>query len=57
MHIKTPKSKVMSVLNSSEQHQAVLLDGAPLQDVDKFKHLGALFIANCQGTNLYPKQD
>ncbi len=57
MRINTPKSKVMPVLNSSEQHQAVLLDGAPLQDVDKFKYLGALFIANGQGTDLYQKQD
>ncbi len=28
----------------------VLLDGEPLEDVDKFKYLGSMFVANGQGT-------
>ncbi len=33
-----------------EQRQAVLLDGEPLEDVEKFKYLGSMFVANGQGT-------
>ncbi len=40
----------MSALIPGEQYQAVLLDGEPLEDVDKFKHLGSMFVANGQGT-------
>ncbi len=40
----------MSALIPGEQHQAVLLDGEPLEDVDKFKYLGSMFFANGQGT-------
>ncbi len=43
------KTKVMSALNPDEQRQAVLLDGEPLEDVDKFKYLGSMFVANGQG--------
>ncbi len=35
----------MSALVPGEQHQAVLLDGEPLEDVGKFKYLGAMFVA------------
>ncbi len=31
-------------------NEAVLLGGAPLASVDKFKYLGSMFIANGQGT-------
>ncbi len=40
----------MSALIPGEQHQAVLLDGEPLEDVEKFKHLSSMFVANGQGT-------
>ncbi len=49
--ITAPKTKVMSALIPGEQHQAVLLDGEPLEDVDKFKYLGSMFVANGQGTD------
>ncbi len=35
------KTKVMSALIPGEQRQAVLLDGEPLEDVDKFKYIGS----------------
>ncbi len=35
--INASKTKVMSTLIPGEQRQAVLLDGEPLEDVDKFK--------------------
>ncbi len=50
MRINASKTKVMSALIPGEQRQAVLLDGEPLEDVDKFKYLGSMFIANGQGT-------
>ncbi len=40
MRINASKTKVMSALIPGEQRQAVLLDGEPLEDVDKFKYLG-----------------
>ncbi len=43
-------NKVMSALVPDEQRQAVLLDGEPLEDVEKFKYLGSMFVANGQGT-------
>ncbi len=43
-------TKVMSTLVPDEQRQAVLLDGEPLEDVEKFKYLGSMFVANGQGT-------
>ncbi len=46
----TSKTKVMSALISDEQRRAVLLDGEPLEDVDKFKYLGSMFFAKGQGT-------
>ncbi len=44
------KTKVMSELIPGEQRQAVLLDGEPLEDVNKFMYLGSMFVANGQGT-------
>ncbi len=45
MRINASKTKVMSALIPGEQRQAVLLDGEPLEDVDKFKYLGSMFVA------------
>ncbi len=39
MRIKASKTKVMSALIPGEQRQAVLLEGEPLEDVNKFKYL------------------
>ncbi len=50
MCINASKTKVMSALIIDEQRQAVLLDGEPLEDADKFKYLGPMFVANGQGT-------
>ncbi len=50
MRINASKAKVMSALIPDEQCQAVLLDGEPLEDVEKFKYLGSMFVANGQGT-------
>ncbi len=50
MRINASKTKVMSAIISGEEREAVLLDGEPLEDVDKFKHLGSIFVANGQGT-------
>ncbi len=41
MRINALKAKVMSALIPDEQSQAVLLDGEPLEDVEKFKYLGS----------------
>ncbi len=40
----------MSALIPGEQRQAVLLDGEPLEDVDKFQRLGSMLVTNGQGT-------
>ncbi len=45
MRMNASKTKVMSTLIPGEQHQAVLLDGEPLKDVERFKFLGSLFFA------------
>ncbi len=50
MRSNTSNTKAMAALIPGEQHQAVLLDGEPLVDVDKFKYLGSMFVANDQGT-------
>ncbi len=50
MRINTSKTKVMSAFIPGEQRQAFLLDGEPLEDVDKFKYLGSMFVANGQDT-------
>ncbi len=46
MRINTSKTKVMSALIPGEQRQVVLRDGEPLKEVDNFKYLGPIFIAN-----------
>ncbi len=46
MRINASKAKVMSAHIPCEQRQAVPLDGEPLEDVDKFKYLGSMFVAN-----------
>ncbi len=50
MRIRASKTKLLSALIPGEQRQADLRDGEPLEDVDKFKHLGSMFVANGQGT-------
>ncbi len=50
MGITASKTKVMSALIPGEQRQAVLLDGEPLEDVDKFKLLGSMFVKHGQDT-------
>ncbi len=50
MRINSSKTKVMSTLVPGEQLQAVLLDGEPLEDVDKVKYVGSMFVASGQGT-------
>ncbi len=50
MRINASNTNVLSALISSEQCQAALLDGEPLEDVDKFKYLGSMIVANGQGT-------
>ncbi len=40
----------MSALIPVEQRQAVLLDGKPLEDVEKLKFFVSMFVANGQGT-------
>ncbi len=49
MTFNASKTNVMSPLIPGEQRQAVLLDGEPLEDVEKFKFLGSMFVANGQG--------
>ncbi len=48
MCINARKTKVMSALIPGEQRQIVLLDGEPLEDIDEFKYLTSMFIANGQ---------
>ncbi len=49
--IATPtQTKVVSALIPGEQRQAVLLDGEPSEDVEKFKYLDSMFVATGQGT-------
>ncbi len=50
MRINASKTKVMAALIPGEQRQAVLLEGETLEDVDEFKYLGSMFVANGQGT-------
>ncbi len=50
MRINASETKVMSAPIPGEQRQAVLLDGEHLEDVDKFKSLGSMFVTNSQGT-------
>ncbi len=41
---------MMSTLIPGEQRLAVLIDGEPVKDVDKFMYLGSMFVANGQVT-------
>ncbi len=50
MCINASETKVMSAFIGGKQRQAVLLDGEPIEDVDKFKYLGSMFITNSQDT-------
>ncbi len=50
MLINPSKVRVMSALIPGEQCQVVLLDGEPLDDVDKYKYLSSMSVANGQGT-------
>ncbi len=50
VHINASKTTAMAALIAGEQREAVLLEGEPLEDVDKFKYLGSMFVANAQGT-------
>ncbi len=50
MRISATKTKVMSALIPGEQRQDVLFYGEPLEDVDKFKYLSSMFVANGQGS-------
>ncbi len=50
MRINASKTMVMPTLIPGEQRHAVLLDGEPFEDVEKFKYLGSMFVAIGQGT-------
>ncbi len=50
MRICVSKTKVMTTPTPGEQRQAVLLDGEPSEDVDKFKFPSSMFVASGQGT-------
>ncbi len=43
-------AKVISAHMPGDQSQTVLLNGEPLENVDKFKYLGSMFVANGQST-------
>ncbi len=46
MHINVSNTKEMPALIPGDQRQAVLLDSEPLEDVEKFKCLGSMFVVN-----------
>ncbi len=50
MCITASETKVMSALIPVEQRQAVLLDGEPIEGVDKFKYLSSMLITSGQST-------
>ncbi len=50
MRINASKTKVMSALIPGEQREAVLLDGEPLEGVERLKYLVSMFAANGKGT-------
>ncbi len=50
MRINASKTKVMSALIPGEQRQSDLIVGEPLEDVDIWKYLGSVFVANGKGT-------
>ncbi len=47
--INASKANAMAAHIPGEQHQAFLLNGKPMADVDKFKYLGSMLTANGQG--------
>ncbi len=51
MRINASKTKMMLAPLPDEQHQAVFLDNEQLEDNDRFKCLGAVFLANGQRTD------
>ncbi len=50
LRINASKTKVMPAVIHSEQRQTILLEDEPLEVIYKFKYIGSMFIANCQGT-------
>ncbi len=50
MCISASKTEVISTLISDELHLATLFYGEPLEDVDMFRFIGSMFIANGQRT-------
>ncbi len=50
LHINASKTKVMSEFIPGDQRQAIILDGENLDDVEKLKCLGSMFVANGHGT-------
>ncbi len=52
MHINAPQTKLVPALIPGGEHQAVLLEGESLEEVDRFKYLGPMFIANDQATKV-----
>ncbi len=52
MHIKAPQTKLLPALIPGGQHQAVLLEGESLEEVDRLKYLGPMFMANDQAAEV-----
>ncbi len=50
MRIIASKIKVMLAFIPGKKHQATLFDGEPLEDNDKFKYLGSMFVQNSRGS-------
>ncbi len=50
MRINASNTKMMSTLIPGEQRQPGLIVGEPLEDVDIFKYLGSVIVANGKGT-------
>ncbi len=50
MRINASKTKELLKRTPGKQRKADLLDGEPLEDVDKFKYLSSMCFANVQGT-------
>ncbi len=53
MRIDASKTKVMSARIPFAQHQAYLIDGEPLENVDTLKYLSLMFVTNAQKQNYY----
>ncbi len=50
MLIDASETNVVPTLIYGEQHQAILLNGEPVENVDKFKYVGSMSVANGQCT-------